>query len=203
MFNFRRKNRVGCETTILGRRGQGRPVGSAWAPALAADSVDSVRDFHDIRVEFDKDDLRERVARLETLLEHARATACEQKRWNEQLHDTQYRMGVQIGRLQEENESLRAELLAAKAADKAAKLVKDLDDALCCPISMALFEDPVVSKVSGHSYSREHIEKWLLKNSHCPQTRQKMAQKHLVPNYALAGVVDAFRAHQARQPKQL
>ena len=54
---------------------------------------------------------------------------------------------VQIGeqerenkRLQEENERLRAEVLAAKAADKAAKLVEDMHDALCCPISMALFD---------------------------------------------------------------
>lgn len=97
-------------------------------------------------------------------------------------------------RLQEENERLRAEVLAAKAADKAAKLVEDMHDALCCPISMALFEDPVVSKVSGHTYERKEIEKWLLQNRCCPQTRHYMTHTHLVPNYALAGVVDAFRA---------
>ena len=170
-----------------------------WAPALSAQSV---TDLHDIRVECDEDHLRERVATLETLLDQARATASEQKRWNEMLQDSLTKRGVQIGSLQEENECLRAELVAAKAADKEAKLVKDLDDALCCPFSLGLFEDPVVSKVSGHSYSREHIEKWLLRNHYCPVTRHNMACSHLVPNYALAGVVDAFRAHQAQQAQQ-
>ena len=200
MFSFRKKSvRCGAfRDEVLRQRER------AWAPALSAQSV---ADFHDIRVEFDND---ERVATLETLLEHARATASDDKIWIEMLQDSLTKKRVQIGeqvcenkRLQEENERLRAELLATKAADKEAKLVKDLDDALCCPISMGLFEDPVVSKVSGHSYSRGHIEKWLLQNRCCPQTREYMTRTHLVPNYALAGVVDAFRAHQARQPKQL
>ena len=201
MFHFRKKKSVSVGAL---RDEVFRQRERDWAPALSAQSV---ADFHDIRVEFDND---ERVATLETLLEQARATASNDKMWIEMLQDSLTKKRVQFGeqvcenkRLQEENERLRAELLATKAADKAAKLVKDLDDALCCPISMGLFEDPVVSKVSGHSYSREHIEKWLLKNSCCPVTRQKMAHKHLVPNWALAGVVDAFRAHQARQAKQL
>ena len=138
MFNFRKKKSVSVgalRDEVLRQRErqqeadrrpvQGRKID--WAPALSAQSV---ADLHDIRVECDEDDLRERVATLETLLEHARATASDEKMWNEMLQDSLTKRGVQIGSLQEENERLRAELLAAQAADKEAKLVKDLDDAL-------------------------------------------------------------------------
>ena len=179
---------------------QGRKI--AWAPALYADSK---TDFHDIRAGCDKDDLRERVARLETLLENARATASEENMWKEMLQDSLTKMGAKIGKqegeiesLQAENELLRAELLAAKAAGKETKLVEELDGMLCCPISMQLFKDPVVSKVSGHSYERKDIEEWLLKNRFCPVTRHNMTRAHLVSNFALAGVAEAFRAYQAQ-----
>jgi len=158
------------------------------------DSADAVTDFHDIREEFEKNDLRERVAELETFLTQA--------------YDEEYRIRVQIQGLQGENERLRAELLAAKAADKAAKLVEaklleDLEGVLSCPISLGLFNDPVVSTESGHTYEREDIEKWLQKEECCPVTKFRMTRKHLVSNYALAGVVDTFRAYQAQQAKQL
>jgi len=87
MFNWgkKTKKRVGCESSdpsrIRQQEADRRPVRSAWAPAL---SVDSVTDFHDLMGEREcKDDLRERVERLETLLENVRATASEEKMWNE------------------------------------------------------------------------------------------------------------------------
>ena len=152
------------------------------------DSADAVTDFHDIREEFEKAALRERVAELEAFLTQA--------------YDEEYRIRVQIQGLQGENERLRAELLAAKAADKAAKLVEaklveDLEVVLSCPISLGLFNDPVVSTESGHTYEREDIEKWLQGEECCPVTKWRMTPKHLVPNYTLAGVVDAFKAYQA------
>ena len=81
-------------------------------------------------------------------------------------------------------------------------IVKDIYDEklhlpLCCPISLELFKDPVFSTQTGLSYERELIEKWLLTNRVCPGTRKYMTSAHLMPNYALKGVCDAFRAQQS------
>jgi hypothetical protein len=128
----------------------------------------------------------------------------------ESLQEENERLQQEIERLRgesavaQENERLRAELLlAAKAADlavtaaaKVAKLVEGLEVALSCPISHGLLQDPVVSKVSGQTYSREDIEKWLKTSSNCPLTGLNMTRKHLVKNYAFGSVLDAFKAYQ-------
>jgi hypothetical protein len=170
---------------------------------------------------------RARVARLETLLENERATASEEKRCNEMLLTEKgatigkqegeiERLQEEIERLREEslvarenerlqeenerleNERLRAELLAAKAADKVTKLVEGLEVALRCPLSLQSMKDTVVSRY-GHSYEREDIETWLKKKSKCPITNQGLTRAHLVKNYALVSVADAFRDYQAGQ----
>ena len=217
----RKKNRVGCEVILQRmqeeaerRRGQGGdPVRkNAWAPVLA----DAGTGLSDIRVECEEND-PQRVWRLETLLAAARATASEQKRWNETLHDSLTEKGVTIGeqdreierqgvtigerdreieRLQKENDDLRQVALGKITTI----VVKDLQEKelrapLCCPISMQLFKDPVVS-IYGHSFERRDIEKWLLEHECCPMTREHLTIAHLVPNFALAGVADAFKAHQ-------
>ena len=205
------------------RRAEGRPpVMTAWAPVLA----ESVTGLQDIRMEYTDDPHRE--WRLETLLEEARKEANKQRLWNEILHDSQYRMGVKIGehereitslqeeneRLQEDNEFLRDGAAVAKENErvqeenarlraesaKSTKLVEDLEDILCCPISLQLLSDPVVSRV-GQTYEREHIEKWLKHISTCPLTRHPLKSEDLAPNLALAQVANAFRAYQDRQDK--
>ena len=231
MFGYsKKKNRVGCEVILERmrqeadrRRGEGRSA-ECWAPSL----TDSVTGLQDIRVECDQDD-PERVWRLGVLLEEARKEANKQRLWNEILHDSQYRMGVKIGehereitslqeeneRLQEDNEFLRDGSAVAKENErlqeenarlraesaKSTKLVEDLEDILCCPISLQLLSDPVVSKVSGQSYEREYIEKCLKKKSTCPLTGLAMTHKHLVKNYTLGTVANAFRAYLAGQEK--
>jgi hypothetical protein len=222
----RKKNRVGCEVILQRmqeeadrRRDQGGdPVRKdAWAPVLA----DAGTGLSDIRVECEEND-PQRVWRLETLLAAARAAASEQERWNETLYDRLTRMGVQIGkqegeierqgvtigerdreieRLQKENDDLRQVALGKITTI----VVKDLQEKelcvpLCCPISMQLFKDPVVSKL-GHSFERRDIEEWLVKHECCPMTRENMTIADLAPNFALAGVADAFRAYQAGQAK--
>ena len=89
-----------------------------------------------------------------------------------------------------------------KIKAKTTLLVKDLQDKglevpMCCPISMELFKDPVISKVTGHSYEREYIEKWLMTHKFCPLTKIRMTSEDLVTNWALAGVVEAFQAQKA------
>jgi hypothetical protein len=244
----RKNNRVACATkaqvatkeVILARMSQqeadrwsahgGDPVRkNAWAPVLA----DAGTGLGDVLVECGEED-PQRVWRLETLLKQANATASEQERWNETLHDSLTRKGVTIGeqdreierqgatigerdreierllgeieRLRDEsgvakeNERLRVEAAtAAKAAANVARLVEGLEDALQCPISHGLLQDPVVSKVSGHSYSRGDIEKWLTLYRRCPISRDCMTKKHLVKNFALATALDAFNAYQAGQ----
>ena len=221
MFGYRKKNnRVGCEVILQRMREQeaerrsgegGDQVrNNVWATALA-----------DLRAECEKGD-PQRVATLETMLENARATVCEQKRWNETLHASLTKNGATIGkqegeikRLQEENDARGAEIKRLQEENRdlcqvvlttiTTIVVKDLQEKevrvpLCCPISMQIFKDPVVS-IFGHSFEREDIEKWLVEHHRCPMTRQYMTIAHLAPNYALAGVADAFRAHQAEQEK--
>jgi hypothetical protein len=186
----------------------------AWAPVLA----DAGTGLSDIHVQCEEND-PQRVWRLETLLAAANATASEQERWNEMLHDSLTKKGVTIGRhegeierLQEENERLRDEsavakenerlrvklLLAGKAAANVAELVEGLELALRCPISVGQMVDPVVS-IYGHSYERVYIDKWLNKKSTCPMTGQRLRNEKMPTNHALADVADAFNAYQAGQ----
>jgi len=105
--------------------------------------------------------------------------------------------------LQEENERLQKEnddLRLVAHGTVTTMVVKDLQDKelrapLCCPISMQLFKDPVVS-IYGHSYERRDIEEWLLEKQCCPMTREPLTIADLTTNFALAGVADAFRFHQ-------
>ena len=206
------------------RRAEGRPpVKNAWAPVLA----ESGTGLQDVHMECTDDP--HHVWRLETLLENARATVSEKQRCNEMLHDSLTKNGATIGkqereitslqeeneRLQEDNEFLRDGSAVAKEnarlqeenarlraeSAKSTKLVEDLEVVLCCPISHELLKDPVVSKVSGQSYEREYIEKCLKKKSTCPLTGLAMTHKHLVKNYTLGTVADAFRAYLAGQEK--
>lgn len=99
-------------------------------------------------------------------------------------------------RLQKENDVLR--LVAHGVVTT--MVVKDLQEKelcapLCCPISMQLFKDPVVS-IYGHSFERRDIQEWLVKHERCPMTRDPLTIADLTTNFALAGVADAFRFHQ-------
>ena len=61
---------------------------------------------------------------------------------------------------------------------------------------MELFKDPVISKQTDLSFERVDIEMWLVTNRVCPCTRTYMTSRDLMPNYALKGVFDSFRAQQ-------
>jgi hypothetical protein len=201
------------------RRGEGPPpVRVAWAPVLA----DSGTDLHDVRVECGEPVWRETVrvrlactagkqsVKIERLqkeneLQEAEIVRLqEENEWQEReiesLQKDKVCLQDEIDRLQEENDDLRL----AAYGEKATMVVKDLQDKelrapLCCPISMQLFKDPVVS-IYGHSFERRDIEKWLLENECCPMTREHLTIAHLVPNFALAGVADAFRFYEAPAP---
>ena len=63
---------------------------------------------------------------------------------------------------------------------------------LMCPISLDLFEDPVVAS-DGHTYSRAGIEWWLKKgNNSSPKTREPL-ERGLFPNRAVAQNVQQYK----------
>eukprot|EP00529_Nitzschia_sp_RCC80_P036210 CAMPEP_0113487356 /NCGR_PEP_ID=MMETSP0014_2-20120614/25467_1 /TAXON_ID=2857 /ORGANISM="Nitzschia sp." /LENGTH=162 /DNA_ID=CAMNT_0000381051 /DNA_START=76 /DNA_END=564 /DNA_ORIENTATION=+ /assembly_acc=CAM_ASM_000159 len=54
-----------------------------------------------------------------------------------------------------------------------------------CPLTLTLFEDPLVSK-HGHSFERRAILEWLGEgNTTCPITRKPLTPSMLFPNAAL------------------
>ena len=56
--------------------------------------------------------------------------------------------------------------------------------AFLCPISHELMHDPVCV-ADGHTYEREHIERWLTTSLTSPATGQALAHTALVRNHAL------------------
>lgn len=74
----------------------------------------------------------------------------------------------------------------------ALNLLQDLvPDDLCCPLSCAMYDDPVVT-CDGHSYSRVEIERWFLRSDRSPITNEKLDSKTLFPNLYLRGKVDEY-----------
>lgn len=56
---------------------------------------------------------------------------------------------------------------------------------LCCPITLELFEDPVVT-LHGQVYERQNIQAWLAKHDTDPMTGEKLRVKQLWPEEDLA-----------------
>jgi serine/threonine protein kinase len=66
-----------------------------------------------------------------------------------------------------------------------------LEDVLVCPISLQLFQDPVVAE-DGHTYERQAITEWIRLNRASPLTRQPLTIEGLRPNFILKKVIDQF-----------
>jgi len=64
-------------------------------------------------------------------------------------------------------------------------------DALCCPLSCALFEDPVMTD-DGHTYSRKLIQDWLKRQQVSPMTNKRLESKTLRPNYVVRDMCEAW-----------
>jgi serine/threonine protein kinase len=70
-------------------------------------------------------------------------------------------------------------------------MATSLQDVLVCPISLQLFQDPVVAE-DGHTYEREAITEWIRLNGTSPLTRQPLTMEALRPNFILKKVIDQF-----------
>ena len=66
-----------------------------------------------------------------------------------------------------------------------------------CPISMDIMADPVMC-ADGHSYEREHIERWFAQpgaaSLNSPKTGAQLAHRSLLPNHALRGSIEEWQA---------
>lgn len=60
-----------------------------------------------------------------------------------------------------------------------------------CPISMGIMRDPVLAKCS-HTFERSEIERWLEKNSCCPECRATIDRTDLVSNRVLKSLIQKF-----------
>jgi hypothetical protein len=87
---------------------------------------------------------------------------------------------------------------SSSAADKALQSFEKMRSDLECPISHRIMKDPVILVATGQSYERKKIEMWLAKNDTCPATNVKVADKTLVPNYALKRLCDEARLSQGK-----
>ena len=80
----------------------------------------------------------------------------------------------------------------APAATQAARPAPP--DALVCPISMELMEDPVLA-MDGHTYDRSSIEAWLKTGKKTsPKTNAPLPSLTLVPNHAVKSMVQDYLA---------
>lgn len=70
---------------------------------------------------------------------------------------------------------------------------------LCCPISEDLYTDPVLLIETGQTYDRQSVETWFKRGHNtCPSTGKTLTSTQIVPNFAVKGLVEAWR--QAHMP---
>ena len=64
--------------------------------------------------------------------------------------------------------------------------------ALVCPLSLEIFQDPVIA-ADGHSYERREIEAWLARGkTTSPKTNAELPHAFLVPNRHLKAMCQQF-----------
>ena len=69
-------------------------------------------------------------------------------------------------------------------------------DALCCPLTLSEFSDPVILIGDGHTYERAAITEWLKLHPRSPLTGAMLSdasQRLLVPNLTLKKMADEVR----------
>lgn len=70
---------------------------------------------------------------------------------------------------------------------------EDIPTEFCCPISLGLMMDPVLT-VDGHTFDRDCITRWLLHNNTNPLTHSMLQNKSLVSNRVLWSMIQAYCA---------
>jgi len=78
-----------------------------------------------------------------------------------------------------------------------AVLNEELRETLICPITCALFVDPVIAP-DGHTYERTAIEEWLSRNATSPLTGAVLAGGELRPNHVARSMAKSLAARGSR-----
>jgi len=71
-------------------------------------------------------------------------------------------------------------------------------DDLTCPLSLELFEDPVITD-DGHTYERSNIEDWFRRTSTSPKTNLTLKSLRLRPNHVVKSIVSAWKKGELSQ----
>ena len=79
---------------------------------------------------------------------------------------------------------------------------RGIPDSLVCPLSLEIYEDPVMA-ADGFSYERREIENWFARGKHTsPKTNEELPHVMLVPNRDLRAMcqdfLDGVRKFEAR-----
>jgi TPR repeat protein len=73
------------------------------------------------------------------------------------------------------------------------KITVDVPHDFICVISHDIMHDPVILS-DGHSYERNCVIEWFNLNKNIsPKTGAQLANKHIIPNYTLKGVIDEIK----------
>ena len=65
---------------------------------------------------------------------------------------------------------------------------------MLCPLTHAVFVDPVLCRGDGQTYERSAITQWLAASDTSPVTGQPLASLDLLPNHALRSIIQAAQA---------
>merc|ERR1712228_50897 len=68
-----------------------------------------------------------------------------------------------------------------------------IEDAMYDPITCELMTDPVFVTVSGHTYERSFIEKYIKEKKIDPLTQQTVTLSDIVPNRLIKRIIDDWR----------
>jgi STIP1 homology and U-box containing protein 1 len=93
-----------------------------------------------------------------------------------------------------ETERFLAELL---------KEIQDLEEAIICPITLEVMNDPVISTMSGQTFERSAILEALAIHAECPKTKLAMTETDLKPNFALKSVIEVYQRKLAQFQSQV
>jgi hypothetical protein len=63
---------------------------------------------------------------------------------------------------------------------------------LICPITLELFNDPVIAQ-DGNTYERKAISEWISQHGKSPITTKSISINHLTPNDVIKDAVQAFK----------
>jgi hypothetical protein len=77
---------------------------------------------------------------------------------------------------------------AAETTDTMRKMIKQIETAFVCPITLECIVDPVVT-CDGHMFERKAIERWLTSNNTSPVTHLPLASKVLTPVHAVRSIL--------------